>query len=173
MNDKLYGEPKINTAKKALTKLLTSRQGLEPKDQIAVVVYPWSNMTAYLLYPPFSASMKPFLSRIEELKAKGPSPMGEGLKLAFETAKKSANASNCVMALVYDGEYNQGISPNEVAAEIVKSGIRLHKTYLGDISKVVNNKVIRALDDITHSKTTIVQTAEQLYRELAMPDAAT
>jgi Mg-chelatase subunit ChlD len=168
MNDKLYGEPKIDTTKKALTKLLTSREGFDAKDRIAVVVYPWSNMMAYLLYPPFSASMKPFVSRIEELKAKGASPMGEGLKLAFETAKKTGNNTECNMALVYDGEYNQGISPYEVAAELTKSGVHLQKTYLGDVSKSVNNKVIRALDDATHSRTSIVQTADQLYREVKM-----
>ncbi|MCW4017741.1 MAG: VWA domain-containing protein [Candidatus Bathyarchaeota archaeon] len=167
MNDKLYGEHKIDTAKKALTRFLKSREGLDAKDQIGMAVYPWSNITAYLLYPPFSASIKPFTSRVEDLKAKGASPMGEGLKLAFDTAKKSANAE-CNMVLIYDGEYNQGIDPNQVAANIIASGIGLEKIYIGDVNKSVNNKVIRALDEATHSKTSIVQTAEELYKALTV-----
>jgi Mg-chelatase subunit ChlD len=168
MNEKLFGEPKIDIAKKALKKYLTTREGLNPDDQLAMVVYPWNNLTAYLLYPPFSAHIKPFTSRIDELKAKGPSPMGEGLKLAFDTANKFDSSIGRRIVLIYDGEYNQGIHPNEVAENILKSTIKLEKIYLGDVNKSMNNSVIKALDEKTRSKTTIVQTAGELYKELSL-----
>ena len=165
MNEKLFGEPKIDIAKKALTQYFERREGLDNDDQLGMVVYPWNNMMAYLLYPMFHASVKPFTSRINELKAKGPSPMGEGLRLALDTTAKTL-CNDCLITLIHDGEYNQGINPVEVAQTIMERQIRFEKIYLGDIGKTFSNRVISALDEKTHKKTIALQTAGELYGAL-------
>jgi Ca-activated chloride channel homolog len=97
---------KLPLLKKAMT-LLT--QNLREQDKVSIVVYAGA---AGLVLPPTSGSNKQaILGALDKLEAGGSTAGGEGIELAYATAKQNyMRGGNNRVILATDGDFNVGIS---------------------------------------------------------------
>ncbi len=115
---------------KSSLKLLTEQ--LREEDMVSIVVYAGS---AGLVLPPTSGADKSsILSAIEKLEAGGSTAGGQGIKLAYATAKKNfMREGNNRVILCTDGDFNVGASSDDELERMIeeerKSGVFL--TILG------------------------------------------
>jgi Ca-activated chloride channel family protein len=115
---------------KASLKLLVDQ--LRAKDNVSIVVYAGN---AGLVLPPTEGDHKITIKEaIDRLEAGGSTAGGDGIKLAYNVAKKNFNASgNNRVILCTDGDFNVGLSSDDALEKLVederKSGVYL--TVLG------------------------------------------
>jgi Ca-activated chloride channel family protein len=105
---------------------------LRQEDKVSIVVYAGS---AGLVLPPTSGSDKMKIKQaIENLQAGGSTAGGEGIKLAYSTAKSNfVKGGNNRVVLCTDGDFNVGVSSDDELERLIeeerKSGVFL--TVLG------------------------------------------
>ncbi len=105
---------------------------LRPQDKVAIVVYAGN---AGLVLPSTSTDNKMKIKdAIDQLEAGGSTAGGEGIKLAYKTAKENfANNGNNRVILCTDGDFNVGVSSDDELESLIekerKSGVFL--TVLG------------------------------------------
>lgn len=105
---------------------------LRPQDHIAIVVYAGA---AGLVLPPTPGNEKmKILEALDKLQAGGSTAGGEGIQLAYATAKKHfREGGNNRVILATDGDFNVGVSDNSSMQRLIeekrKDGIFL--TVLG------------------------------------------
>lgn len=105
---------------------------LRPQDKVAIVVYAGN---AGLVLPSTSGDNKIRIkSAIDQLEAGGSTAGGEGIKLAYKTAKQNfLKEGNNRVILCTDGDFNVGVSSDDALVKLVeeerKSGVYL--TILG------------------------------------------
>lgn len=122
-------ENKLPLVKQSLS-MLTDQ--LRPVDRVAIVVYAGA---AGLVLESTSGADKPKIkAALEALGAGGSTAGGEGIKLAYATAKKNLIASgNNRVILCSDGDFNVGVSSEDELVKLIenerKSGVYL--TVLG------------------------------------------
>jgi len=92
---------------KSAFKLLV--QQLRPQDKVSIVVYAGSSG---LVLPPTNGNHKSeILSALDNLKAGGSTAGGEGIELAYKTAKENfIDDGNNRVILATDGDFNVGVS---------------------------------------------------------------
>lgn len=102
--------PLIKSALRLLVDKLTE------KDTISIVVYPGA---AGVVLPPTKGNEKDkILAAVNQLEAGGPTTGGEGIKLAYDLAKRFYQSSgNNRVILATDGDFNVGVSSD---AELVR-----------------------------------------------------
>ncbi|MEJ7677298.1 MAG: VWA domain-containing protein [Segetibacter sp.] len=115
---------------KASFKLLSEQ--LREQDKVSIVVYAGN---AGLVLPPTSGTDKATIKQaLEELKAGGSTAGGQGIQLAYKTARENlAKNGNNRVILCTDGDFNVGMSSDDELERLIeeerKSGIFL--TVLG------------------------------------------
>ncbi len=123
-------EPNKLPLVKTSLKLLTDQ--LRPQDRVAIVVYAGN---AGLVLPSTSGEEKAKIKEaIDNLGAGGSTAGGEGIKLAYETAKANfKKEGNNRVILATDGDFNVGVSSEDALVTLIeeerKSGVYL--TVLG------------------------------------------
>lgn len=92
---------------------------LRPIDRVSIVVYAGA---AGLVLPPTTGNNKAAILRaIDNLEAGGSTAGGEGIKLAYETAKKNLNPrGNNRIILATDGDFNVGVSSDSALTRLVE-----------------------------------------------------
>ena len=121
----------MEMVKKSL-KLLVEK--IRPQDSVAIVTY--ANGTSVRLSSTLGSCKRKILAVIESLAASGGTAGGDGIRLAYEEAKKNfGRGKNNRVILVTDGDFNIGISsPKELESFIAKrreSGIFLSVLGVG------------------------------------------
>ena len=121
----------MEMVKKSL-KLLVEK--IRPQDSVAIVTY--ANGTSVRLSSTPGSCKREILAVIESLAASGGTAGGDGIRLAYEEAKKNfGRGKNNRVILVTDGDFNIGISsPKELESFIAKrreSGIFLSVLGVG------------------------------------------
>ena len=121
----------MEMVKKSL-KLLVEK--IRPQDSVAIVTY--ANGTSVRLSSTPGSCKREILAVIESLAASGGTAGGDGIRLAYEEAKKNfGRGKNNRVILVTDGDFNIGISsPKELEAFIAKrreSGVFLSVLGVG------------------------------------------
>lgn len=125
----MLDENKLPLVKQSM-KLLTDQ--MREQDKVAIVVYAGN---AGLVLPPTSGANKQTIKdAIDKLEAGGSTAGGEGIKLAYATAKKNfIKGGNNRVILCTDGDFNVGMSSDAEMEKLVeqerKSGVFL--TVLG------------------------------------------
>ncbi|NUP04490.1 MAG: DUF3520 domain-containing protein [Polyangiaceae bacterium] len=120
---------KIELVKKGFEMLV---EQLDERDSVSIVVY--AGAAGLVLPPTRGNEKKTILAALDKLKAGGSTNGGQGIQLAYETAKKAfvAGGSNRVI-LASDGDYNVGVTNHadlvKLIEEKAKSGVFL--TVLG------------------------------------------
>lgn len=115
---------------KASLKLLTEQ--LRPQDRVSIVVYAGS---AGLVLPPTAGTNKAAIREaLERLEAGGSTAGGEGIRLAYRTAKDNfIKEGNNRVILCTDGDFNVGLSSDDALERLIeeerRSGVFL--TVLG------------------------------------------
>lgn len=91
---------------------------LRPQDQVSIVVYAGA---AGLILPPTSGEKKDtILNALNRLKAGGSTAGGEGIKLAYETARNSfLKEGNNRVIIATDGDFNVGASSESHLKELI------------------------------------------------------
>lgn len=124
------GEPNKLPLVQSSLKLLADQ--LRPQDRVAIVVYAGN---AGLVLPSTTGDKRITIkSAIDHLEAGGSTAGGEGIKLAYKTAKENfiKNGNNRVI-LCTDGDFNVGVSSDDGLVSLIenerKSGVFL--TVLG------------------------------------------
>lgn len=123
-------EPNKLPLLKSSFKLLVDQ--LRPQDKVAVVVYAGA---AGLVLPPTSGADKPRIKEaIEDLRAGGSTAGGEGIILAYKTAREHlVKGGNNRVILATDGDFNVGASSDAEMVRLIEkereSGVFL--TVLG------------------------------------------
>lgn len=105
---------------------------LRPQDHIAIVVY--AGAAGLVLEPTAGNEKMKILEALDKLQAGGSTAGGEGIQLAYATAKKHFRAGgNNRIILATDGDFNVGVSDNSSMQRLIeekrKDGIFL--TVLG------------------------------------------
>lgn len=97
-------------------RLLVDR--LRPQDQVSIVVYAGAAGT---VLPPTSGADKPaILDAIAKLEAGGSTAGGEGILLAYETARRSfIRDGNNRVILATDGDFNVGVSSEAELEDLI------------------------------------------------------
>ncbi|MCX6317316.1 MAG: VWA domain-containing protein [Bacteroidetes bacterium] len=119
-------EPNKLPLVQASMKLLADQ--LRPKDKVSIVVYAGS---AGLVLPPTSGSDKRTIKEaIDQLQAGGSTAGGEGILLAYKTARENfIKEGNNRIILATDGDFNVGVSSDDALVRLVeeqrKSGVFL------------------------------------------------
>lgn len=115
---------------KASLKMLTNQ--LRQQDRVSIVVYAGA---AGLVLPPTNGNNKATIANaLENLEAGGSTAGGEGIKLAYETARKNFKEhGNNRVILCTDGDFNVGESSDDAMVRLIEkernSGVYL--TVLG------------------------------------------
>ena len=125
----MQDEKKLPLVKQSMKMLVEQAR---PQDRIAIVVYAGASG---LVLPPTSGSEKSkLLTALSELEAGGSTNGGEGLMLAYKTARANriANGINRVI-LCTDGDFNVGVSDESSLVELVReeAGGGIELTVLG------------------------------------------
>lgn len=125
----MYSSDKLDLLKKGLTELLFQ---LNPDDRISIVTY--SGEVKKLLESTSVRYADEIKSAISELKARGCTPGGEALKMAYEEALHNYDpkANNRVI-MGTDGDFNVGVTSTDALVEMVESYARkgIYMTCLG------------------------------------------
>jgi Ca-activated chloride channel homolog len=102
----MMDEDKLPLIKKALG-MLTEK--LRPQDKVSIVVYAGA---AGLVLPPTPGNNKrAIMTALDQLEAGGSTAGGEGIELAYKTARQNFNqGGNNRVILATDGDFNVGIS---------------------------------------------------------------
>lgn len=125
----MYAENKLPLVKSSLLMLVDK---LREQDKVAIVVYAGA---AGLVLPSTTAANKEAIkSAIEKLQAGGSTAGGQGIKLAYKTAKENYfKGGNNRVILCTDGDFNVGASSDDELERMIederKSGVFL--TVLG------------------------------------------
>jgi Ca-activated chloride channel family protein len=92
---------------------------LRPEDRVSIVVY---SGAAGLVLPSTPASEKDqILAALDQLQAGGSTAGGEGIKLAYQEAKKSfIQGGNNRVILASDGDFNVGVSSDEELVKLIE-----------------------------------------------------
>lgn len=111
------GEPNKLPLLQEAFRLLVNQ--LRPKDRVSIVVYAGS---AGLILPPTNGSEKTkILGALDRLQAGGSTAGGEGIKLAYDLAKRTFIASgNNRVVLATDGDFNVGPSSEGELVRIIE-----------------------------------------------------
>ena len=105
---------------------------LRAQDQVSIVTYAGS---AGIVLPPTSGSQKArILDSLSRLEAGGSTAGGEGIRLAYKTARNNFfKAGNNRVVLATDGDFNVGVSSEHALVDLIekkrKAGV--HLTVLG------------------------------------------
>ena len=131
---------------KASLKLLTDQ--LREEDKVSIVVYAGA---AGLVLPPTSGSNKTAIKdALERLNAGGSTAGGDGIQLAYKTARENYNKTgNNRVILCSDGDFNIGMSSDDEMERLIekerKSGVFL--TVLGyGMGNYKDNKMQKLAD---------------------------
>ena len=131
---------------KSSLKMLTDQ--LREEDKVSIVVYAGA---AGLVLPPTSGSSKTIIKdALERLSAGGSTAGGEGIRLAYKTAKENFNKNgNNRVILCSDGDFNIGMSSDDDMERLIekerKSGVFL--TVLGyGMGNYKDNKMQKLAD---------------------------
>ncbi len=120
---------KLPLLQKALSKLVNQLSGNE---KVAIVTYAGN---AGLVLPSTSATEKSkILQAIENLSAGGSTAGGQGIELAYQTAKENfIKDGNNRVILATDGDFNVGVSSDAELVRIIeeKRGLGIFLTVLG------------------------------------------
>jgi Ca-activated chloride channel family protein len=125
----MMSEKKLPLVKSSL-KLLVDQ--LRPQDNVSIVVYAGN---AGLVLPPTEGDHKIAIKEaIDRLEAGGSTAGGDGIKLAYQVARRNFNAQgNNRVILCTDGDFNVGLSSDDALEKLIeeerKSGVYL--TVLG------------------------------------------
>lgn len=141
----MEAENKLGLVKSSL-KLLTDQ--LRPQDKVSIVVYAGA---AGLVLPPTSGSNKTTIKdALERLEAGGSTAGGEGIELAYKTARRYfVQSGNNRVILCTDGDFNVGASSDDDMERLIekerKSGVFL--TVLGyGMGNYKDNKMQKLAD---------------------------
>jgi Ca-activated chloride channel family protein len=141
---------------------------LRPQDKVAIVVYAGA---AGLVLPPTSGSQKAVIKdAIDRLSAGGSTAGGEGIKLAYQTAKQSfLKKGNNRVVLATDGDFNVGASSDGDMEQLIeqerKSGVFLsvlgygmgnYKDSKMEVLADKGNGNYAYIDNITEARKTLV-----------------
>jgi len=115
---------------KASLKLLAEQ--LREQDMVSIVVY--AGTAGLVLSPTSGANPARIIAAIDELEAGGSTAGGQGIKLAYATAKRNfVHGGNNRVILCTDGDFNVGASSDDALERMIeeerKSGVYL--TVLG------------------------------------------
>jgi Ca-activated chloride channel homolog len=115
---------------KASLKLLAEQ--LREEDMVSIVVY--AGTAGLVLSPTSGANPSRIIAAIDELEAGGSTAGGQGIKLAYATAKRNfVRGGNNRVILCTDGDFNVGASSDDALERMIeeerKSGVYL--TVLG------------------------------------------
>lgn len=140
------GSPNKLPLVKASLKLLTDQ--FREEDKVSIVVYAGA---AGLVLPPTSGSNKTAIKdALERLNAGGSTAGGDGIQLAYKTARENFNkAGNNRVILCSDGDFNIGMSSDDEMERLIekerKSGVFL--TVLGyGMGNYKDNKMQKLAD---------------------------
>lgn len=125
----MYGAERLGLVKSSL-KLLVNN--LRDKDRVAIVVY--SGNAGLKLEATSGSDKQKIKDAIDDLEAGGSTAGGQGIQLAYKTARKNfMQGGNNRVILCTDGDFNVGVSSNEGLEQLIererKSGVFL--TVLG------------------------------------------
>lgn len=125
----MYGAERLGLVKSSL-KLLVNN--LRDKDRVAIVVY--SGSAGLKLEATPGSDKQKIKDAIDDLEAGGSTAGGEGIQLAYKTARKNfMQGGNNRVILCTDGDFNVGVSSDEGLEQLIererKSGVFL--TVLG------------------------------------------
>ncbi len=107
---------------------------MRPQDKIAIVVY--AGAAGVVLEPTSGKNKNKIIDALEKLEAGGSTAGGEGIQLAYKTAKANfdSKANNRVI-LATDGDFNVGVSSDGELTRLIeeerKSGVYLSVLGLG------------------------------------------
>nr|WP_321453397.1 von Willebrand factor type A domain-containing protein [uncultured Carboxylicivirga sp.] len=91
---------------------------LRPEDHVSIVVY--AGAAGLVLKPTSGSDKKTILDALDRLQAGGSTAGGEGLMLAYQTAKENfVEEGNNRIILATDGDFNVGASSNASMEEMV------------------------------------------------------
>jgi Ca-activated chloride channel family protein len=125
----MSSQNKLPLLKKALSLLLDE---LDDNDMISVVAYAGA---AGLVLEPTPASKKETIKKaLDELQAGGSTAGGEGIKLAYKTAKEAfIKGGNNRVILATDGDFNVGISSTGALTDYIETQRKddIYLTILG------------------------------------------
>jgi Ca-activated chloride channel family protein len=108
-------EDKLPLLKKALT-MLTEK--LREQDKVSIVVY--AGAAGLVLAPTSGNNKQRITAALEELSAGGSTAGGEGIELAYATAKKNfIQGGNNRVILATDGDFNVGVSDDKGLEELI------------------------------------------------------
>lgn len=108
---------KLPLVKSALHLLINE---LRPQDHVAMVVY--AGAAGLVLEPTPGSEKEKIRSALEQLQAGGSTAGGEGLRLAYATAKKYFNPKgNNRVILATDGDFNVGESSNAAMERLIEN----------------------------------------------------
>jgi Ca-activated chloride channel family protein len=136
---------KLPLVKQSLALLV---EQLTPRDRVAIVVY--AGASGLVLPSTSGADKAQILAALERLNAGGSTNGGEGIKLAYQTARKqfAADAVNRVI-LVTDGDFNVGLTSEDQLVGLIeherKSGVFL--SVLGVGTGNIDDITMEALAD--------------------------
>ncbi|RYY68603.1 MAG: DUF3520 domain-containing protein [Chitinophagaceae bacterium] len=141
----MEGANRLDLVKGSL-KLLTDQ--LREQDRVSIVVY--AGAAGRVLAPTSGANKTAIKDALERLNAGGSTAGGEGIQLAYKTARENFNASgNNRVILCTDGDFNVGASSDDDMERLIekerKSGIFL--TVLGyGMGNYKDNKMQKLAD---------------------------
>jgi Ca-activated chloride channel family protein len=138
---------------------------LRPQDKVAIVVYAGA---AGLVLPPTPGSQKAVIKdAIDRLSAGGSTAGGEGIKLAYQTAKQNFLKNGVILAT--DGDFNVGASSDKDMEQLIeqerKSGVFLsvlgygmgnYKDSKMEVLADKGNGNYAYIDNITEARKTLV-----------------
>lgn len=147
---------------------------LRPQDRISIVVYAGS---AGLVLPPTPGDrQQEILDALERLQAGGSTNGGDGIRLAYATARRSfiKNGVNRVI-LATDGDFNVGTVGTDALETLVadqrKSGIAL--TTLGFGAGNYNDELSEKLADVGDGNHAYIDTLQEARKVLVQEMGAT
>ena len=112
----MNAQNKLPLVKRAF-KLLVNE--LRPSDKVSVVVY--AGAAGLVLEPTPGNQKSKILNAMEQLRAGGSTAGGEGLLLAYKTAKQHfVEGGNNRIVLATDGDFNVGVSSNAEMEDLVE-----------------------------------------------------
>ena len=125
----MQDDNKLPLVKSAMRMLVNE---LRPNDRVAIVVY--AGAAGLVLEPTSGNQKQKILEAIDELTAGGSTAGGEGLRLAYKTAREHfIESGNNRIILATDGDFNVGVSSTSEMERLVEKerGSGIFMTVLG------------------------------------------
>ena len=160
--------PLLKTAFKMLVKQL------RPQDKVSIVVY--ASKSGLVLEPTSGSDKKKIIDAIDSLTAGGSTAGGEGIQLAYKTARANymADGNNRVI-LATDGDFNVGVSSEGELVRLIE-GERDSGIYLSVLGFGMGNykdSKMKTLADSGNGNYAYIDTAQEAKKVLVGQMAGT